>query len=257
MVKAKGRVEQDTAGQGVAAPVWTAQVLTLFPAMFPGPLGHSLAGTALSKGIWALESVDIRDFARDKHRVVDDTPAGGGPGMVMRPDILAAAIDGAREARPESAAWPLIYLSARGKRVTQEMIGRLAGKSGATFICGRFEGVDERVLEARGVEEWCIGDFVLSGGEPAAILVIDAVVRLLPGVIGDPATLEEESFADGLLEYPQYTRPQEWEGRRIPEVLMSGHHGRIREWRRSEAEKVTRERRPDLWERHLAQRNER
>jgi tRNA (guanine37-N1)-methyltransferase len=256
MAKAKNRDEDTEAGRGAAAPVWTAQVLTLFPDMFPGPLGHSLAGTALNKGIWALETVDIRDFARNKHRVVDDTPAGGGPGMVMRPDILAAAIDGALEARPESAAWPVIYLSARGRRVTQEMIGGLAEKSGATFICGRFEGVDERVLEARGVEEWCIGDFVLSGGEPAAIMAIDAVVRLLPGVIGDPATLEEESFADGLLEYPQYTRPQEWEGRRIPEVLMSGHHARIREWRRSESERVTRERRPDLWERHLAQRTD-
>ncbi|HKJ75396.1 MAG TPA: tRNA (guanosine(37)-N1)-methyltransferase TrmD [Alphaproteobacteria bacterium] len=256
MEKATERDEGGNVGDGRSLPVWTALVLTLFPDMFPGPLGHSLAGTALKKGIWALETVDIRDFARDKHRVVDDTPAGGGPGMVMRPDILAAAIDGALDARPESAAWPLIYLSARGKRVTQGMIRALSGTSGATFVCGRFEGVDERVLEARGIEEWSLGDFVLSGGEPAAIMVIDAVVRLLPGVIGDPAALVEESFADGLLEYPQYTRPQEWEGRRIPEVLMSGHHGRIREWRRSEAERVTRERRPDLWERYLAQRTD-
>jgi tRNA (guanine37-N1)-methyltransferase len=239
------------------APVWTAQVLTLFPEMFPGPLAHSLAGTALKKGIWTLETVDIRDFARDKHRVVDDTPAGGGPGMVMRPDILAAAIDGALAARPEGADWPVIYLSARGRKVSQDMVRGLSERGGATFVCGRFEGVDERVLAARGVEEWCLGDFVLSGGEPAAIVVIDAVVRLLPGVIGDPAALVEESFADGLLEYPQYTRPQEWEGRRIPEVLMSGHHGKIREWRRSEAERTTRERRPDLWERYLAQRTAR
>lgn len=256
-VTAKTAERTSLGGNAGAAPLWTAQILTLFPDMFPGPLGHSLAGTALKKGIWALETVDIRGFARDKHRVVDDTPAGGGPGMVMRPDILAAAIDGALALRPDAADWPLIYLSARGAGVTQAKVRALSQKDGVTLVCGRFEGVDERVLEARGVEEWSLGDFVLSGGEPAAIMLIDAVVRLLPGVIGDPEALVEESFADGLLEYPQYTRPQEWEGRRIPEVLMSGHHGKIREWRRQQAERTTRERRPDLWERYLAQRTAR
>ena len=225
--------------------VWTAQALTLFPDVFPGPLGQSLAGRALTDGLWALETLDIRDFARDKHRSVDDTPAGGGPGMVMRADVLGAAIDAAR-ARA-GADWPLIYPSPRGGRFDQARARDWAGRGGVTFVCGRFEGVDERVLEARGVDEVSLGDFVLSGGELAAMAMIDAVVRLLPGVVGDQATLAEESFERGLLEYPHYTRPATWEGRAIPEVLLSGHHGRIAEWRLERAEEMTRLRRPDLW----------
>lgn len=236
---------------------WTAQVLTLFPEMFPGPLGVSLAGKALESGIWALEVLDIRSFARDKHRTVDDTPAGGGPGMVMRPDVVAAAVDAAaaspaRQAGAEGGPdWPLIYLSPRGRVLDQEMVRRFAAAGGVTLICGRFEGLDQRLLEARGVEEVSLGDFILSGGEVAAMALMDAVVRLLPGVVGDPETLAEESFEEDLLEYPHYTRPQVWEGHAIPEVLTSGHHGRVRAWRREMAEKLTRERRPDLWERYL------
>lgn len=234
---------------------WTAQVLTLFPEMFPGPLGFSLAGKALENRIWALETLDIRDFARDKHRTVDDTPAGGGPGMVMRADVLASAIDAARQGRPDQAgrqAWPLIYFSPRGRVMDQALMRSLMAGEGVTLLCGRFEGVDERLLEARDVIEVSLGDFVLSGGEIAAMALLDAVVRLLPGVIGAPETLDEESFEGGLLEYPHYTRPQVWEGREIPEVLTSGNHGRIRAWRREMAEKLTRERRPDLWVRHMA-----
>jgi tRNA (guanine37-N1)-methyltransferase len=234
--------------------MWQAQVLTLGPEMFPGPLGVSLAGKALERRIWALETLDIRDFARDKHRVVDDTPAGGGPGMVMRPDVLAAAIDAALEKQPANVTredWPVIYLSPRGRVIDQAMIRRFAGARGVTLICGRFEGVDERVLAARQVEEVSLGDFVLSGGEIAALALMDATVRLLPGVIGDPATLSEESFEKGLLEYPHYTRPQLWEGLDVPEVLISGHHERIRTWRLTEQERITRERRPDLWTSYL------
>lgn len=231
---------------------WTAHVLTLFPDMFPGPLGFSLAGRALEKGLWRLETVDIRDFARDKHRTVDDAPFGGGPGMVMRPDVLADAIDAARARAAADAA--VIYPSPRGRRIDQDWVRRLAAGPGAILVCGRFEGVDERALEARNVEEASLGDFVLSGGEPAAIAVIDACVRLLPGVIGDPAALEVESFAGGLLEHPQYTRPQVWEGRQVPEVLLSGHHERIRAWRRARAEELTKARRRDLWERYCAER---
>ena len=225
---------------------WRATVLTIFPEMLPGPLAYSLAGKALSAGIWALETVDIRDFARDKHRSVDDAPFGGGPGMIMRPDVVDAAIAGAGE------VGPLIHLSPRGKPLDQERVRALAAGPGVRLLCGRFEGVDERVLEARGVEEVSLGDFVLSGGEPAAIALIDACVRLLPGVVGCAETLAEESFAEGLLEYPQYTRPQVWRGRAVPEVLVSGDHRRIAEWRRAEAERLTRERRPDLWRRYLA-----
>jgi tRNA (guanine37-N1)-methyltransferase len=214
--------------------------------MFPGPLGHSLAGRALSEGLWALETVDIRAFARDKHRSVDDAPFGGGPGMVMRPDVLDAAIAGA------GGVGPLILLSPRGPQLEQERVLELAAMPGVTLICGRFEGVDERVLEARAVEELSLGDFVLSGGEPAAIALIDACLRLIPGVLGCAETLSEESFAEGLLEYPQYTRPQLWQGRPVPEVLVSGDHRRIREWRHAQAERLTRERRPDLWERRMA-----
>jgi tRNA (guanine37-N1)-methyltransferase len=221
-------------------------VLTIFPEMFPGPLGHSLAGKALKAGLWRLETVDIREFAGDKHRSVDDAPFGGGPGMVMRADVLDAAIDAA------GGVGPLILLSPRGRRLDQGRVCELAAMPGVTLICGRFEGVDERVLEARAAEELSLGDFVLSGGEPAAIALVDACLRLIPGVVGRAETLSEESFAEDLLEYPQYTRPQLWQGRPVPEVLVSGDHRRIREWRRAEAERLTRERRPDLWERHLA-----
>ena len=226
---------------------WQACVLTLFPEMFPGPLGFSLAGQALEAGRWALEAINIRDFAVDKHRSVDDTPAGGGAGMVMRPDVLAAAIDGARSRHPDL---PLILLSPRGARLTQARVRELGAASGAILICGRFEGIDERVIEARELEEISIGDYVLSGGEPAAVVLIDAVVRLLPGVMGAADSGAEESFEAGLLEYPHYTRPRLWEGRAIPEVLLSGDHGRIATWRREQAEAVTRARRPDLLAEH-------
>ena len=226
--------------------LWTATVLTIFPEMFPGPLGCSLAGKALAEGLWRLETVDIRGFARDKHRSVDDAPFGGGPGMVMRPDVIDLAI--AEAAGPG----PVLFLSPRGRLIDQQRVKDLSAGPGATLLCGRFEGVDERVIEKRGIEELSLGDFVLSGGEPAAIALIDACVRLLPGVIGDAETLAEESFEDGLLEYPHYTRPQSWDDRAVPEVLLSGHHDRIRQWRHEQRERVTRERRPDLWERHLA-----
>ncbi len=224
---------------------WAATVLTLFPEMFPGPLGLSLAGTALANRLWALETVDIRAFASDKHATVDDAPFGGGPGMVMRADVLAAALD-AVQARSKVSV-PAIYLSPRGPRLDQRRVQSLAEGPGVTLVCGRFEGVDERVLAARGLEELSLGDFVLSGGEPAAIATLDAVVRLLPGVMGDAASPVEESFERGLLEYPHYTRPRVWEGREVPEVLLSGNHQQIRNWRQSEAERVTRERRDDLW----------
>ncbi|HYC15175.1 MAG TPA: tRNA (guanosine(37)-N1)-methyltransferase TrmD [Stellaceae bacterium] len=226
---------------------WVATVLTLFPEMFPGPLGCSLAGSARDAGIWRLETVDIRGFARDKHRSVDDAPFGGGPGMVMRPDVVDRAI--AEAAGPG----PAIFLSPRGRRLEQARVKELAAGPGVKLFCGRYEGVDERAIEARSIEELSLGDFVLSGGEPAAIALIDACVRLLPGVVGEPATLVEESFEDGLLEYPHYTRPQEWAGRSVPEVLLSGDHARIRRWRQEQREKATRERRPDLWERRARQ----
>ncbi|MBV9521392.1 MAG: tRNA (guanosine(37)-N1)-methyltransferase TrmD [Alphaproteobacteria bacterium] len=225
---------------------WRAAVLTIFPEMFPGPLGLSLAGKALRQGIWRLETVDIRDFARDKHRSVDDAPFGGGPGMVMRPDVIDAALAAAGE------EGPLVYLSPRGRLLDQERVRALAAGPGVRLICGRFEGVDERVLEARAVEEISLGDFVLSGGEPAAIALLDACIRVLPGVLGAVESLAEESFAKGLLEYPHYTRPQEWRGRHVPEALVSGHHERVRAWRLARAEETTRERRPDLWHRYVA-----
>ncbi|MGA7259924.1 MAG: tRNA (guanosine(37)-N1)-methyltransferase TrmD [Stellaceae bacterium] len=225
---------------------WRATVLTIFPEMLPGPLAYSLAGKGLRAGLWRLETVDIRNFAGDKHRSVDDAPFGGGPGMVMRPDVLDAAIAGA------GGVGPLILLSPRGRRLEQQRVRGFAEMPGVRLICGRFEGVDERVLEAHGIEEVSLGDFVLSGGEPAAIALLDACVRLLPGVVGCAEALAEESFAEGLLEYPQYTRPQLWQGRPVPEVLVSGDHGRIRAWRQAEAKRLTRERRPDLWERHRA-----
>ena len=232
------------------APVWKATVLTLHPAAFPGPLGVSLAGKALAEGIWLLETVDIRGFARDKHGTVDDSPFGGGPGMVMRADVLAAAIDASKP--PNGVEEALILLTPRGRPLTQKRVERLAAVPCVRFVCGRYEGIDERVVEARRMEEISVGDFVLAGGEPAAIAAIDACVRLLPGVVGAAASLAEESFERGLLEYPHYTRPQLWEGRAVPEVLRSGHHGEITAWRRAEAERITRERRPDLWARYLA-----
>ncbi len=229
----------------LAAPraPWHARVLTIFPDMFPGPLGVSLVGTALENEIWQFDCVDIRDFGLTKHRTVDDTPAGGGAGMVMRADVLAAAIDHARE---EMADMPLIYLSPRGRPLTQARVRELAAGPGAILLAGRFEGIDQRVIDARGLEEISIGDYVLSGGELAAMIVIDACVRLLPGVLGAEGSLAEESFEGGLLEYPQYTRPRDWEGHPIPEILLSGDHKRIAAWRRAEAERVTREQRPDL-----------
>lgn len=229
--------------------VWTAAVLTIFPEMFPGPLGLSLAGQALDKGIWSLDAVDIRDFATDRHRSVDDTPFGGGPGMVMRPDVVDAAIAAAKRTAAGDA--PLIYLTPRGVPLSQARARELAGGSGATLICGRFEGLDQRVLEAHDVEEISLGDYVLSGGELAAMVLLDAVVRLLPGVIGDRASLDEESFESGLLEYPHYTRPAEWRGRAVPEVLLSGHHANIEAWRRERAEELTKTRRADLWARYV------
>lgn len=235
----------------MSEPAWTVRVLTLFPAMFPGPLGLSIAGTALAAGVWRLESVDIRDFARDKHRSVDDAPFGGGPGMVMRADVIDAAIAAALA----DDRGPVAYLSPRGRPLTQAVVRELAARPAVTLLCGRYEGIDERVLEAREVDEISLGDFVLSGGEPAAIALIDAVVRLLPGVIGAAETLAEESFERGLLEYPHYTRPAEWHGRAVPEVLLSGHHEKIKAWRLAQAESITRARRPDLWARYAAGRN--
>src|SRR5665811_241800 len=222
--------------------MWRATVLTLFPEMFPGPLGVSLAGKALSSGLWALEAGDIRDSATDRHRSVDDTPAGGGPGMVLRADVLAAAIDAASIA-PER---PRLLMSPRGRPLTQSLVAELAAGPGALIVCGRFEGVDQRVIEARALEEVSVGDYVLSGGEIAAMALIDACVRLLPGVMGKLVSGEDESFSRGLLEYPQYTRPQEFEGQPIPEILVSGDHARVAAWRKAEAEALTRARRPDL-----------
>ena len=228
--------------------IWRATVLTIFPEMFPGPLGSSLAGKALAEGKWALRTIDIRDFATDKHRSVDDTPAGGGAGMVMRADVVASAIDAARAGVKPGT--PTLYLSPRGKTLTQQCVRDLAQGPGAILLCGRFEGIDQRVLEARDIEEISIGDYVLSGGELATQVLIDACVRLIPGVAGNESSLAEESFAAGLLEYPHYTRPRDFEGRAIPDVLLSGDHKKIAEWRRAEAEKLTQDRRPDLWQRH-------
>jgi tRNA (guanine37-N1)-methyltransferase len=225
--------------------IWRATVLTLFPEMFPGPLGVSLAGRALASGLWALEARDIRAETTDRHRSVDDTPAGGGPGMVLRADVLAAAIDAAEEeAAPDR---PRLLMSPRGRPLTQSRVADLAGGPGPLIVCGRFEGVDQRVIEARHLEEVSIGDYVLSGGEIAAMALIDACVRLLPGVMGKAESGADESFSDGLLEYPQYTRPQAFEGLPIPEVLLSGDHAKVAAWRRAEAEALTRARRPDLW----------
>lgn len=230
----------------MSAP-WRASVLTLFPEMFPGPLGLSLAGRGLETGAWELETKALRDFAEDRHQSVDDTPFGGGAGMVMRPDVVAKAIDSV-----PADGRPRLYLSPRGERFDQRMARSLADGPGVVVLCGRFEGVDQRAIDARDLREVSVGDFVLSGGEPAALVVFDACVRLLEGIVGSSESLAEESFQDDLLEYPQYTRPRVFEGRPIPDVLVSGHHGEVRRWRRAEAEKLTRARRPDLWSRHSA-----
>jgi tRNA (guanine37-N1)-methyltransferase len=228
---------------------WQATVLTLFPEMFPGPLGVSLAGKALRNGVWSLDAVDIRDFTTDAHRTVDDAPFGGGPGMVLRPDIVDAAL--AAQTRPG----PRIYLSPRGRVLDQARVRDLAAGPGPVLLCGRFEGLDERVIAERQLEEISLGDFVLSGGEPAALALLDACIRLLPGVVGTAETLVEESFEAGLLEYPHYTRPPVWRDRAVPEILLSGNHAKIKAWRRAEAEAATRARRPDLWERYPARRD--
>ena len=227
---------------------FAATILTLYPEMFPGPLGVSLAGRALAEGRWGLEAVNIRDFAIDKHRTVDDTPAGGGAGMVLRADVLAAAIDSVADGRP------VIAFSPRGTPLTQARVRALAEGPGAILLCGRFEGFDERIFAAREIEEISIGDYVLSGGESAALVLLDACIRLLPGVMGAASSGDDESFESGLLEYPHYTRPHEWEGRTIPQVLRSGDHAKIAAWRKQRAEDDTRSRRPDLWERHVGAR---
>ena len=221
-----------------------ATILTLYPEMFPGHLGTSLAGKAMERGQWALDTVQIRDFATDKHRTVDDTPAGGGAGMVLKPDVLARAIDHASE----NDSRPRLLMSPRGKPLTQKRVRELAGGEGVIIVCGRFEGVDQRVIDGRDLEEVSIGDYILSGGEPAALILLDAIVRILPGVMGNDLSGLHESFEGGLLEHPHYTRPQIWEDREIPAVLTSGNHGAIAKWQRQEAEKLTKERRPDLLE---------
>ena len=225
---------------------WRASVLTLFPEMFPGPLGLALSGRAMANGIWSLETVQIRDFATDRHHSVDDTPFGGGAGMVLRPDVLDSAVAHAIDGRP------VLCLTPRGRRFSQADAARLAAGPGAIFVCGRYEGIDQRVIDARGMEEVSLGDFVLSGGEVATMVLLDAVIRLLPGTMGAADSAVEESFSNGLLEYPHYTRPADWCGRRVPDVLLSGHHGAVAAWRREESERITRERRPDLWAAHIA-----
>ena len=230
---------------------WRATILTLFPEMFPGPLGLSLAGRALEDGRWSLDTHDIRAHGLGRHRNVDDTPFGGGAGMVMRPDVIADAI---ASNRPEGDPRPLVYLTPRGRLFTQADAERFAAGPGLMLLCGRYEGLDQRIIEASGAEEISVGDYVLSGGEPAALILLDACLRLLPGVMGGETSAEEESFADGLLEYPHYTRPAEWDGRPVPPVLLSGDHGAIRAWRRMQAEDATRLRRPDLWAAHLSRR---
>lgn len=225
---------------------WRAAVLTLFPEMFPGPLGQSLAGRALQGGIWSLQTVNIRDFAADRHRSVDDTPFGGGAGMVLRADVVDGAIRSVVDERK------LVFLTPRGRRLTQADVRRYAAAPGVILLCGRYEGVDQRVIDAHGMEEVSIGDYVVSGGEVPALVLLDAVVRLLPGVMGAAESAAEESFSHDLLEYPHYTRPAEWQGRRVPDVLLSGHHAAIDAWRQGQAERITRERRPDLWVAHTS-----
>ena len=235
---------------------WCAKVVTLFPEVFPGVLGTSLSGKALQSGLWALEPIDLRSFGTGKHRQVDDTPAGGGAGLVMKPDVVGRALSIAAINTPDDPIrWPRVCLSPRGKPFTQADAQRFAQADGMTLLCGRFEGLDERVIEDFALEEISIGDFVLTGGEIAAQVVIDATVRLIPGVLGNAASTEDESFSDGLLEHPQYTQPREWRGRDIPPVLLSGNHGEIAKWRRAEAERLTAERRPDLWAAYLARKD--
>jgi tRNA (guanine37-N1)-methyltransferase len=225
---------------------WRASVLTLFPEVFPGPLAHSLAGRALAAGLWSLQTVNIRDFATDRHRSVDDTPFGGGAGMVMRADVVDAAVASVADDRP------LVFLTPRGRRLTQADVRRYAAGPGVILLSGRYEGIDQRVIEARGMEEVSIGDYVLSGGDLPALVLLDAAVRLLPGVMGAAESAAEESFSHHLLEYPHFTRPADWQGRRVPETLLSGHHAAIAAWRQAEAERITRERRPDLWDAHTS-----
>jgi len=245
-----------------ATAPWTARVLTIFPEMFPGMLGLSLAGKALERGLWALDVLDIRNFARDKHRSVDDAPFGGGPGMVMRPDVVDAALCAARERAggggggEAGTGGAVVYLTPRGRLLRQDLVRGLAAGPGLTLLCGRYEGVDQRVLDAHAVTEVSVGDYVLSGGEPAALVLLDAVVRLLPGVMGNEVSPAEDSFERGLLEYPLYTRPAEWQGREVPEVLLAGHHEKARRWRLKQAERVTEARRPDLWARYLKRKDE-
>jgi tRNA (guanine37-N1)-methyltransferase len=236
------------------AGVWTARVITLVPQAFPGVLGESLTGRALQNGLWALDAIDLRPYGEGKHRNVDDTPAGGGAGMVIRADVMGRAIDEVMAGTPPG--WPLIYLSPRGRRFDQAMAQDLSQRPGVTLICGRFEGLDERVIEHFGIQEVSLGDFVMTGGEIAAQAMIDACVRLLPGVLGNAESTENESHSHGLLEHPQYTRPAEWMGRVIPEVLTSGDHAKVAEWRREMSERLTAERRPDLWEKHLSARSD-
>jgi tRNA (guanine37-N1)-methyltransferase len=233
---------------------WAARIITLFPDAFPGVLGQSLTGKALDLGLWALDTIDLRTFGIGKHRNVDDTPAGGGAGMVLRADVLDAALTHAAQGTPDRSRWPVIYLSPRGRRFDQSMARRFAACDGVTLLCGRFEGVDERVLQHHQIEEVSLGDFVMTGGEIAAQALIDTTVRLLPNVLGNAESAVEESFSDGLLEHPQFTRPVEWQGLTIPDVLQSGNHAAIAKWRRAQAEAITRERRPDLWEVWLAKR---
>ena len=242
-------VPRDLMAEEELAGVWTAQVVTLLPEAFPGVLGLSLTGRALTEGLWSLRTIQLRDHGIGRHRNVDDTPAGGGAGMVIRPDVMAAAL---REAKAAAPDLPVVYLSPRGRPLTQGLARRLAQGPGVTLICGRFEGVDERLIEQFGLSEVSLGDFVMTGGEVAAQALIDATVRLMPRVLGNQHSAEEESFSSGLLEYPQYTKPAVWEGRAIPEVLLSGHHAKITAWRQAEAERLTKERRPDLWRAHLA-----
>ncbi|NYS26145.1 tRNA (guanosine(37)-N1)-methyltransferase TrmD [Rhodobacteraceae bacterium 2376] len=261
-LRARGRLQPSVSmtpralmeGPPRLAGVWTARIITLFPQAFPGTLGLSLTGKALDQGLWALDPIDLRGFGEGKHRNVDDTPAGGGAGMVLRADVMGRALAMAAQGpAADRARWPVIYLSPRGRPFTQARAQALAQGAGVTLICGRFEGLDQRVIDHHGVEEVSIGDFVLSGGEIAAQALIDATVRLIPRVLGNQASTEEESFSDGLLEHPHYTRPANWQGHDIPEVLLSGDHGKVAAWRKAMAERLTKERRPDLWRAYCAQ----
>lgn len=241
------------AGAVPPGPLWSARVFSLFPGLFPGPLGESVVGRALESGIWSLEAVDLRDYALDRHRSVDDTACGGGPGMVMRADVVDRALRAFYGQRPKV----LIYLSPRGIPLNQTRVRQIADTSHVGIVCGRFEGLDQRLIDEWAMEEVCVGDFVVSGGEVPAMMLMDACVRLLPGVLGCPQSVEEESFSAPLLEYPQYTKPRLWHGRAVPEVLLSGNHALVKEWRRAESEKLTRERRPDLWAKYQAEKEER